>query len=138
MTGTPALRVPHAAPLLLLDALSWVSEDACVALARVDPGAWYAGEDGAMPAWFGLELMAQAAAAFNGHRAAELSLPPAVGYLLGTRDYQSAVPSFPGGATLEVEARLLYPKTFGQSAMTCEIRHLDACVASATLRFFEP
>jgi predicted hotdog family 3-hydroxylacyl-ACP dehydratase len=133
-----ALPVPHQPPMLLIEALRSVDGEACVALARVDAAAWYADADGAMPAWFGVELMAQAAAAFNGHAAQKEGLPPAIGYLVGTKEYRSTVPRFPAGAELEVEARLLYPATFGQSAMTCEIRHRDVAVASATLKFFVP
>lgn len=130
--------VPHRPPLLLIDALQSVSAEACVALARVDPTAWYALSDGTMPAWFGLELMAQTAAAFNGHHARARGAGPALGFLLGTRDYRSSVSGFPAGAVLEVEARVHYAATFGQSAMTCEIRHLQTPVAQATLKFFEP
>ena len=135
---TPTLPVPHRAPLLLIDCLLRVSADACVALATVDPEAWYAESDGAMPAWFGLELMAQTATAFNGHAAGDRGLPPAQGYLIGTRSYVSSMARFPAGAQLEVEARVDYPATFGQSAMNCEIRYLGESVASAALRFFEP
>ena len=132
------IPVPHAAPLLLLDTLHRVSEEVCLTRTTVDPQAWYAEPDGSMPAWFGLELMAQTAAAFNGHWAGQRGLPPAMGYLVGTRDFQSSLPCFPAGALLEVEARPLYAATFGQSAMTCAIRLLGATVASATLKFFEP
>ena len=130
--------VPHQPPLLLLDAILDASESSCTARVTVDPDAWYAEPGGAMPAWFGLELMAQTAAAFNGRRARGQGRPPALGYLIGTREYVSTLPRFPAGATLEVAARELYPATFGQSAMTCEIRHQGSVVASATLKFFEP
>jgi predicted hotdog family 3-hydroxylacyl-ACP dehydratase len=127
-------RVPHRPPLLLIDTLRTVSDQGCIAQVRVDPAAWYAQADGAMGAWFGLELMAQTAAAFNGH-GASAGAPPAVGYLLGTREYRCSVPQFPAGAVLDVEVRVLYPETFGQSAMDCEIRHLGMPVANGTLKF---
>ena len=129
--------VPHAPPLLLVDTLQLISEEACRTRTRVDPAAWYAQADGSMPAWFGLELMAQTAAVFNGHRASQLGLPPAMGYLLGTRDYTCSQPAFPAGAILEVEARLLYAATFNQSAMLCQIHLGDTPVATATLKFYE-
>ena len=135
---TPALALPHRAPLLLIDSLLRVSAEAAVALVTVDPGAWYADSDGAMPAWFGLELMAQAAAAFNGHAGSQLGLAPATGYLIGTRSYQAFVARFAAGARLEVEARVDYPATLGQSAMICEIRCAGQVLALATLKFYTP
>lgn len=128
--------VPHRPPLLLLDSLEEVSESSCLTRLRVDPDAWYADAEGAMPAWFGLELMAQTAAAHAGwkHRHAEA---PGGGYLLGTRRYQSSLACFPGNATLEIHAQLDYAGVFGQSAFLCSIRWNETTVAEATLRVLE-
>jgi predicted hotdog family 3-hydroxylacyl-ACP dehydratase len=129
--------LPHAPPLLIIDSLVRVSDEACVTTTLVNPDSWYAQPDGSMPAWFGLELMAQTAAVFIGHLALGRGSDPAIGYLLGTRSYTASVPSFPSGAQLEVEAVILQRSIFNQSAMTCEIRHGGTLVASAILKFFE-
>ena len=128
--------LPHRPPLLLLDGIVDVSESSCHTRLWVDPTAWYAEPDGAMPAWFGLELMAQTAAAHSGwkHR---FDPSPKGGYLLGTRRYRCSLDRFPGHATLEVQVQLDYAGVFGQSAFVCQIFLGGATVAEATLRVLE-
>jgi predicted hotdog family 3-hydroxylacyl-ACP dehydratase len=138
MTAIPVQELlPHRPPFLLIDTLEEATMDACIAQVRVDPGAWYAGPDGAMPAWFGLELMAQTAAAFSGYRKRATNKPLSGGYLLGTRRYQCTTPLFPGNAVLVVEAKVDYVDVFGQSAFVCEIRLQGVVVASATVKVIE-
>ncbi|CAH2907314.1 MAG: 3-hydroxydecanoyl-[ACP] dehydratase (EC [uncultured Paraburkholderia sp.] len=55
--------IPHRGTMLLIDAVSAFSEETLSARATVHAGAWYADAQGAMPAWIGIELMAQAIAA---------------------------------------------------------------------------
>lgn len=129
--------LPHRPPILLIDTLAEAAGDACLARIEVNPGAWYAGPDGAMPAWFGLELMAQTAAAFGGYRKRSANKPPTGGYLLGTRRYACTVPRFPGNATLEVVATVDYEDVFGQSAFACAIRLQGTIVATATVKVIE-
>jgi predicted hotdog family 3-hydroxylacyl-ACP dehydratase len=128
--------VPHRPPLLLIDAVREAGPDHCTCLARVDGRAWYADADGAMPAWFGLELMAQTVAAFSGNR--NQGQAPRIGYLLGTRQYSSAAESFPAGALLEVTARVHYADATGLSAFACELRCGGVPLAHAILKVFEP
>lgn len=128
--------VPHRRPLLLPEAIVSLSERGCVTQLEVDPTAWYADENGAMPAWIGLELMAQSAAAFNGwqHRH---SPTPKGGVLLGTRRFSATRPSFPAGSGLEIQAELDGEGIFGQSAFACRILLNGDPVAEATLRVLE-
>ncbi|EEA00465.1 conserved hypothetical protein, partial [Burkholderia sp. H160] len=55
--------IPHRGSMLLLDAVDTFADTTLSAFATVDPHAWYADAAGAMPAWIGIELMAQAIAA---------------------------------------------------------------------------
>jgi predicted hotdog family 3-hydroxylacyl-ACP dehydratase len=110
----------------------------------VDGGAWYANPDaiadagGAMPAWFGLELMAQSIAAYSGSRHQQQGGAPRPGYLLGTRKYACTVAAFPAGALLEVEVRLQFADPGGLSAFACVLRCDGAELAHAILKVFEP
>jgi len=138
MTAIPVQELLlHRPPILLIDTLEDVTADSCITHVRVDPGAWYAGPSSAMPAWFGLELMAQTAAAFSGYRKRSANKPPGGGYLLGTRRYECTTPLFPGDSILEAEAKVDYADVFGQSAFVCEIRLQGTIVASATLKVIE-
>jgi predicted hotdog family 3-hydroxylacyl-ACP dehydratase len=114
--------VPHRPPMLLLD-----GADAGGAFLTVDPGAWYAGPGGAMPGWIGLEVMAQAVAAFQGRGGA-----PRRGYLVGTRSYRSAA-SFPAGALLRVRVGVTDEDPSGLATFACEILLDGETAASAIL-----
>jgi predicted hotdog family 3-hydroxylacyl-ACP dehydratase len=130
--------VPHRPPLLLIDTVREANAERCITLTRVDRQAWYADPDGAMPAWFGLELMAQTISAFSGNRNKGTGLAPKFGYLLGTREYRCEVAAFPPGAELEVEAKVHYADSLGLSAFACELRHEGLVLAHAILKVYEP
>jgi len=143
--GVPAGDLlPHRPPLLLIGALTRLDADGCTTETRVDGGAWYAIPDadpdagGAMPAWFGLELMAQSIAAYSGSRHQQHGRAPRPGYLLGTRKYACTVAAFPAGALLEVEVRLQFADPGGLSAFACVLRCDGAELAHAILKVFEP
>lgn len=135
---TPEDLVVHRRPLLLLDAIQDVSEEKCTALVHVDGSAWYADEHGAMPGWFGIELMAQTVSAYSGYQKRLRQLEPKIGLLLGALKYELTHPSFPAGQTLEVKAKLHFLDETGLSAFRCEIRHQGHRVACAMLKTFEP
>lgn len=129
--------LPHRGPAIVLDGLEAITEDGCVALAQVRAGAWYLDVEGRMPAWVGLEMMAQAASAFSGHRNTLSGRPVRVGYLLGTRSFTATGPAFPVGTVLKIEVRVLFLDESGPSAFRCEIRHDGRPVATATLKAIE-
>lgn len=117
--------LPHRPPMLLLDGV-----DGDGAYLRVDPEAWYADAAGAMPGWFGLEVMAQAVAALQGRAGA-----PRRGYLVGTRSYQS-IPAFPAGSLLRVRVRAAEEDESGLAAFACEILLGDEPAATASLKVY--
>jgi predicted hotdog family 3-hydroxylacyl-ACP dehydratase len=123
--------------MVLLAGMLEAGPDGGTALARVDPGAWYADPEGAMPAWFGLELMAQAIAACRSQYLAGSGRPPRGGYLVSARGYRSAVPAFAPGAELAVRVRLELEDPSGLCGFHCEIRQGEAELASASLKVME-
>jgi predicted hotdog family 3-hydroxylacyl-ACP dehydratase len=127
----------HRPPALLLDRLLELSPTHCIALARVEPGAWYLQADGTAPAWLGLEWMAQAASAFSGQRHRLAGRAPRIGFLLGTRRFEALVPTFPVGAELEVVAEAIFLDDTGPAAFACEVRHAGATLARARLKAIE-
>ena len=118
----------HRGPAVLLESILEVSPTRCIASVRLEPGAWYLQADGTAPAWVGLEWMAQAAAAFSGHRHREAGREPRLGFL---------VPAFPVGLELEVEAEALFLDDSGPGAFTCEVRHKGETLARARLKAIE-
>lgn len=127
----------HQTPLRLLDGIREVSAERCIAWTEVSPAAWYADAEGAMPAWFGLELMAQAVSAYSGAQKTAQGRPLRVGLLLGTQSYLCSLPAFPAGSILDIDARLHYFDGSGVSAFRCELRRQDEVIAHATLKVYE-
>ncbi|WP_345797007.1 3-hydroxy-fatty acyl-ACP dehydratase [Castellaniella sp. MT123] len=103
--------LPHRAPMLLLDELLAVDDDTChcrVTVSRAGVLAPFVNADGAVPAWFGLEIMAQAVAVWSGwHQRREGAQDIALGMLLGSRQFTTEVSVFAAGAVLDVRVTLL-------------------------------
>jgi len=127
----------HRPPLLLLDGLRDVAEESCIAFLHLVPGAWYLDEAGCLPPWFGLEIMAQTISAFSGYHRARQGLPPRIGYLLGTRNFQILSSPAIAGETLETEVHLQYADDSGVCAFSCDLRLSSRTLARATLKAFE-
>lgn len=124
--------------MLLIDHVLEAGEDGIKVAATVDPAAWYADADGAMPTWIGIELMAQAIAALVGLTARAKDLPPKQGMLLGTRSLTARIPAFPAGARLVVAAKEIFQEANGLAAFDTRIELDGVTVAEATLKVFEP
>ena len=124
--------------MLLLDrALSF---DANGTSAEYTPrhDAWYADAAGNMPAWIGIELMAQTIAAHVGLLKRFEGEPPKQGALLGTRSYQATRPTFDADLALCIHARMIYRDANGLGSYECTISLGELDVASAMLKVFEP
>ena len=130
--------LPHRDPMLLLDHV--LSFDAQTASAQYAPrrGAWYADANGNMPAWIGIELMAQTVAVHNGLLRRSLGLPPKQGALLGTRRFTSTQSAFAADQPLVTQSKMIYREASGMGAYECTIAVDGAIVVSATLIVFEP
>jgi predicted hotdog family 3-hydroxylacyl-ACP dehydratase len=80
--------------------------------------------DGArgVPAWVGMEYMAQTACIYSGVRDLKAGGPPGISALLGTRSYRAHVPAFAIGTRLIVDARLLVSDDDDLAVFDCSIR----------------
>ncbi|MGD8631740.1 MAG: hotdog family protein [Gammaproteobacteria bacterium] len=132
------MLLPHRGTMLLLDAVTAWDAESATSSASVRADSWYAADNGSMPSWIGIELMAQTIAAHVGLSARSRGLLPKQGILLGTRAYQATMSDFPTGALLRVNASLIFRDTSGLGAYACSISLDDNHVASATLKVYEP
>ena len=129
--------VPHRGAMRLIDRL--VSADDALAVAEVDvPLDGLFVRDGAVPAWVGIEYMAQTVSAWAGARAMRSGGRPRIGFLIGSRRYEARCASFRGGSTLRVEARCELMADNGVGMFECRIFLGGVEVASARLSVFEP
>ena len=116
----------------LVDEIVACDDEAVAVLASVDPQGWYADAQGAMPAWLGIELMAQAIAAHVGLIAMR------AGVLLGASRYEAHICAFASGARLRIEAKELLKSEQGHGAYECTIALDGRCVAQAVVKVFQP
>jgi predicted hotdog family 3-hydroxylacyl-ACP dehydratase len=129
--------LPHRGSMLLVErVVSWDGQHAAVS-ATPKPDAWYA-EEGDMPSWIGIELMAQAIAAHVGLLARSRGEAPKRGVLLGTRQFRATRARFPAGRELLVSARVSYRDDTGLASYDASIALAAEQVASAGVTVYEP
>lgn len=91
-----------------------------------------------MPAWVGIELMAQAVSVFSGLELRERGLKPRIGLLLGTRSYTAFVPFFSIGARLRIRALLALRDASGLGVFDCTIHREGELLAQAQVKGYMP
>ncbi|MGF6773323.1 putative hotdog family 3-hydroxylacyl-ACP dehydratase [Paraburkholderia sp. GAS199] len=130
--------IPHRGTMLLIDGIDRFDDETLDARATVRADAWYADAQGAMPAWIGIELMAQAIAAHVALLAMRGGGQARPGVLLGSRSYKALQPSFAAGASLVIRTVELLRSEEGHGAYECTIQHGDVRCAEAVIKVFQP
>ena len=130
--------LPHRPPMVLLDRVIEASRShiVCEVTIRVDsPFCNGAG----VPGWVGIEYMAQTIGVLSGWRAQAEQSPVKVGFLVGTRQYQSHVPLFHVGDVLRITADEEVSANNGLIAMQCTLHDAAGILlAEASLLVFQP
>ncbi|KRG46016.1 dehydratase [Stenotrophomonas panacihumi] len=129
--------IPHRGMMRLVDRVLACGEEDIVTEVRVPADALF-GDASGVPAWMGVEYMAQTVAAWAGHRARARGEEPSIGFLLGTRRYQAHTPRFDAGALLRVEAHCELMGDNGLGMFACRIVLGEAVLATANISVFEP
>jgi predicted hotdog family 3-hydroxylacyl-ACP dehydratase len=138
MTAWPiAELLPHAGEMILLDAVLEHGPEHAVCSRRVPAAGLFHDADGNLPAWMGVELMAQAIAAWAGCQAKAAGEPVRLGFLLGTRHYVCNVVAFAPGSELRIEARRDFHDDSGMGVFACRIE-APGVLAEARLTVFSP
>jgi len=95
-----------------------------------------------VPAWVGIEYMAQAACAYAGIPDAEAGKPARICLLLGARRYRAETPLFAVGSRLRVVATLTLRDESDLAAFDCEIfssaSQGEHSVARGDIKAFRP
>ena len=129
--------LPHRGRMRLVDrVLVWDADNIAVALQIPQSGPFH--ETGGVPAYVGIEYMAQAVACWAGCQARLRGQPPPLGFLLGTRRFDCALPCFERGWQLRIEAHRELMGDNGLGVFACRILHEDRALASANISVFEP
>ena len=133
----PSLLVPHQGEALLLESIDAVRSDGLDASLGVRGRPPYARDHGALPAWIGPEIMAQAVSAFATWR---LGPPyrPKPGLLLGVRWYVAEISEFERGARLAVTVRESTRDDSGIAVFDSILSANGVEVAKGMLTVFQP
>lgn len=134
---TPAELLPQAAPMLLLETIRDYGPDWLSASLTIRQDSFLCDARG-VPAWAGIEYMAQTAAAWAGIEARQAGRRPGVALLIGSRRYHCTVEHFPLATRLDIRAQLLMHDDDGLAAFDCEIRHGETVMATAQIKAYRP
>lgn len=94
--------VPHAAPMILIDSVAAQGPALTRSVVRIGEDSMFYEAPHGVPSYFGIEYIAQTVAAHAGLHARRQGKPVRVGFLLGTREYKSAVAWFRLGSRLTI------------------------------------
>ena len=136
--------IPHSRKMVFLETLESADESHLLASMCIREDTYFINEQ-SVPAWVGIEYMAQAIAAYAGVLAKSVGEPIKVGLLLGTRRYTSKVSSFALGQKLYVRAVPLHNEESGLGVFECAIypsNELNGCAEEpwvvANLNVYQP
>jgi predicted hotdog family 3-hydroxylacyl-ACP dehydratase len=122
--------------ILLDEVLGW-DEGKVRTLVSISPESPFYIHDKGVPAYVGLEYMAQTCGVYAGIEGFNEGKPVRLGFLLGTRNYHSSASWFHPGDRLIIDATEIYrQETMG--VFDCRIMLADAEVASAQVNLYQP
>lgn len=127
--------LPHDGNMVLLDRVQAYDQESLIAEVQVrDDGLF--GDGKTVPAWLGIEYMAQTVAAHGGMMCYLAGKPINLGFLLGTRRYTSNVAEFSVGACLTVKVERVIEDQ-GLGVFDCHISG-EGIAVSAKLNVYQP
>ncbi|MED5525553.1 MAG: 3-hydroxylacyl-ACP dehydratase [Pseudomonadota bacterium] len=116
----PSHYLAHRAPMLLIDEVLDVGHDFARCRVGISPDCLFADAQG-VGSWVGIEFMAQTIAVYAGWLAEQASEPVKMGFLLGTRRFESDFPRFAFGEVLEVSVSKSFAQENGLSVFSCTL-----------------
>lgn len=124
--------------MLLLDAVLDHGPEHAVCAVTIRSDSLFCDGVHGVPAWVGLEYMAQTVSAYSGVDEFRAGLRPAIGLLLGSRRYQCEVDSFAIGSTLSIRAEQVLRDENDLVAFQCTIHEGDRLLARGDIKAFRP
>ncbi len=117
--------VPHEEEMLFLQEVLEHTEAATRCAIDIDMQRRFRDSSGNIPAWVGIEYLAQVIAAHGGLLERVHGRPPRIGFLLGGRRISYYTSSFHRGQRLEGLARHSWGGVVGPVSFSCELRDRD-------------
>lgn len=128
--------IPHSGNMVLLDSVLAFDENSVTVRTQVRHNELIPGNLVFVPAWFGIEYMAQTIGVYAGLHSKQANEPIKIGFLLGTRRYQSNVSQLLIGTQLTVHAeKIIHNNALG--VFDCRISGEDVEI-KANLNVYQP
>ncbi|MGD1879198.1 MAG: hypothetical protein ACFB13_17055 [Kiloniellaceae bacterium] len=130
--------LPHRRTMVLIDDAIDAGDDWALAGVRIAENCpFYAPKLGGVPAWVGIEYMAQTVALFSGIQARQAGGGIKIGFLLGTRRYEVTSDRFALGSYLTIRVSKEWDD--GQMAVFgCQVAEEESVLATARINVFQP
>lgn len=127
--------VPHRGAMLLVDRVVDLSDNHIVAKVQVTNEASFFRPGFGVPAYVGIEYMAQSIAAYDGAMRMRAGAPPEIGLLLGTRQFVSDRDYFREGEVLSVQATVAF-NDGAMASFACQIDIAGTTAVTASLSVY--
>lgn len=127
----------HRPPMLLLSAVDTVNRESAQATVWIGPESAFFEAPRGVPAWIGLEYMAQTVGLIVGHRHQQDGDPPPQGYLLGTRQFRCSRAWYPPDCRLQVHASEVLVDDNGLGAYNCRVELASSVLAQCRLTVYK-
>jgi predicted hotdog family 3-hydroxylacyl-ACP dehydratase len=127
--------IPHRPPMLLINRIVSVTSTESEALVMIDNQAPFYEPEVGVPTWIGLEYMGQTAALIAGFQQQKGLISEYLGFLIGSRKYETCTSYFDSGKTLRVVCREAALVGKDLATFECAISELDKEQSIATAMF---
>lgn len=128
--------LPHSGNMVFIDQMNEVEETHATSTVVVRNNGLFSGPSDQVPAWVGIEYMAQTIAAWAGYHALSSNEKVKIGFLLGTRRYNSNIGFFKDGERLNVTVERILQGDNGLASFQCKITGSQALI-EANLNVFQ-
>ena len=128
--------LPHSNGMILIDQVENFAEDSLNGKVKISRSSKFLNHKNQVPAWVGIEYMAQTIAAWAGIHAKLVGKPITLGFLLGSRRYHSKVSYFNLDDELTIFATRSYQHE-NLGVFDCEILHQDTAIIDAKLSVYQ-
>lgn len=130
--------VPHSPPMVLIDAVLDYSDRHLTAAVDIrERSMFFDAALGGVPAWVGVEYMAQAISAWAGVQALQQGEPIRPGFLLGSRRLKLPEKVLNAGRRYTVMVEQLFRDDSGLASFDCRITHDGVLCVEARVNVFE-
>ncbi|MCR9212218.1 MAG: hypothetical protein NXI13_00760 [Proteobacteria bacterium] len=126
----------HARPMILIDQVEAYDAEAIQTVVEISEDSPFLEKD-RVPAYVGIEYMAQSIAAYSGIKALQAGGVVKIGYLASARNMTLQTAGFKIGEKLEIVAKLVYDEA-PMAVFDCQINTNDKMVAAARLNVYQP